>query len=76
MASKKDTRCRNWAFIQYDDSAPEDWREKLSELNIELVESPLHDKDLNPDGSNKKAHRHILVSFKGNKSFSQIHHDK
>lgn len=72
MNADKNKRSRNWTFLQYDDSAPENWRDKLDELLIEWVESPLHDKDVDPTGEPKKAHRHIIVSFKGNKSYQQI----
>lgn len=34
--------------------------------------SPVHDADLNGDGSEKKAHIHFLVSFEGKKSFEQM----
>jgi hypothetical protein len=65
-------RSRNWTFVLYPESAPEDWREILDTEHIKWVESPLHDKDLNPDGTTKKAHWHILLLFNGKKSFSQI----
>ena len=29
------------------------------------IESPLHDKDVNPDGSKKKPHWHIMLSADG-----------
>ena len=69
---KKDDRVRNWMFIQYDDSAPQNWRGILDDLHIPWVESPLHEADQNGDGSEKKPHRHILLFFEGNKSFEQI----
>lgn len=65
-------RTRNWTFILYPDSAPENWRDILDELHLEWVESPLHDKDLNPTGELKKAHYHVLLLFGGNKSYEQI----
>ena len=69
---KKDERSKNWAFIQYDDSSPDNWRQLLDDLKTPWVESPLHDKDLNADGSNKKPHRHIVFAFSSKKSFDQI----
>lgn len=74
MAKKsKDERNRNWTFIVYPDSAPENWREILSDdLHILWVESPLHEYDINEDGSPKKPHWHIAVCFEGNKCFEQI----
>lgn len=69
----KDGRSRNWAFIVYPQSAPDNWRDILDDLHIEWVESPLHDQDINP-GTNekKKAHWHILLLFSGSKSYDQI----
>ena len=32
MAQKKDDRVRNWTFIVYPESAPEDWIDKLAEI--------------------------------------------
>lgn len=70
--AKKDERTRNWTFIVYPESAPQNWRDIIDEEHIEWVESPLHDLDINPDGSTKKPHIHILVLYSGNKSFEQI----
>lgn len=65
-------RTRSWTFILYPESAPSNWREILDELFIEWVESPLHDKDVNPDGELKKAHWHILLMFPSVKTFEQV----
>lgn len=70
--NKRDDRTRNWIFILYPESAPENWRDVIDELHIQWAESPLHDCDKNADGSPKKPHYHILLTFDGNKSFSQI----
>lgn len=72
MTVKKDTRTRNWCFVQYDDSSPEEWRDILSSYLIPWYESPLHDKDKNPDGTIKKSHRHIVLTFEGKKSYEQV----
>lgn len=72
MASEKDTRTRNWTFVLYPESAPEQWRDVLDELHTEWIESPLHEFDTNPTGEIKKAHYHILVMFGGVKSFEQV----
>lgn len=71
---KTDTRGRNWTFVGYpDDSLPENYREILvDEMHLCFCESPVHDADLNGDGSQKKKHIHFLVTFEGNKSFEQI----
>ena len=55
-AKKADSRARNWSLVVYPESAPENWRDILDDYHIPWVESPLHDKDINPDGEIKKAH--------------------
>lgn len=77
MESKKsrttaDARTRNWTFVAYPESAPEGWRDVLDEQHIQWVESPLHDKDMNADGTPKKPHWHILLLFDGKKSYEQV----
>ena len=44
---QKDTRSRNWSWIIYPESAPENWRTILDESGEKWIESPLHDKDIN-----------------------------
>lgn len=56
---------RNWGGVVYPESAPEDWIETLKLKGISFAVSPLHDKDVNPTGENKKAHWHIILSFPG-----------
>lgn len=69
-----DKRARVWSFIGYpDDSLPPDYAAILSDqLHLCWAESPVHDADLNGDGSEKKKHIHFIVSFDGMKSFDQI----
>lgn len=67
-----ENRKRNWVFVVYPESAPENWREKLREMLVPGFISPLHDSDVNPDGSLKKAHWHIILTFKGLKSYEQV----
>lgn len=69
---KIDERTRNWTFVVYPESAPENWREIIDELHVPWVESPLHDKDVNPDGEIKKPHWHVVMMFSSNKSYDQI----
>ena len=57
-------RARAWTALVYPDSAVDGWQEKLRELLVECLISPLHDKDILPDGSPKKPHWHVVLSFK------------
>ena len=68
-----DTRARAWTFIVYPESAPENWREVLDTHHVPWACSPLHDSDINAMGEPKKPHWHILMSFAGNKAYSQVY---
>lgn len=53
---------------QYDGSSgwgesPDDWIDQLQNTGLQFVVSPLHDKDTNPDGTPKKPHWHVIVSW-------------
>lgn len=63
--AKNYVKGRDWTFIVYPESAPENWRQILDDTHQEWIESPLHDKDVNPDGTPKKPHWHILLHFPG-----------
>lgn len=68
----KDGRSRNWNFILYPESAPENWIEIIDETRIEWVCSPLHHLDVDPTGELKKEHYHITLLFPSDKSFEQV----
>lgn len=70
--SKQKTRTRNWTFVCYPESLPCDWLEIVDSWHIPYVISPVHDKDLNPDGTIKKPHHHVLLMFQGIKSYDQV----
>lgn len=73
MAEKKSTvKKRNWAFLVYPDSAPTNWREMLRETGLQCAISPLHDKDINADGTPKKPHYHVIVVYSGPTSFNVV----
>ncbi|MDF1928737.1 replication protein, partial [Mycolicibacterium smegmatis] len=50
---------------EYPESAPENWQELLSETFMQFAVSPLHDKDINPDGEIKKPHWHVILIWDG-----------
>lgn len=76
MSKEKSTnnnvKKRNWAFVLYPESAPEDWQERLQLTGLECVISPLHDKDTNPTGEPKKAHYHIILCYSGPTSYNVV----
>lgn len=70
---EKIERYRNWSWIVYPESAPQNWRALLDETGEKWIESPLHDKDINETTDEiKKAHWHIIISFGNKKSFKQV----
>lgn len=64
-------RTRNFATVVYPDSAPEHWKQILAEQLIPSFISPLHDKDVNPDGEPKKPHWHVILMFDSTKYCEQ-----
>lgn len=61
--ARRGPRGRGWAFIMYPDSAPEKWIETLSDAHMEILVSPLHDKDVTATGEPKKPHHHVMLIF-------------
>lgn len=59
-------------MVLYPESAPNDWREILTQTGLQCAISPLHDKDLNPTGEPKKAHYHIIMCYSGPTSFNVV----
>lgn len=83
MQSYKDNRKRNWTFLVYPESAPENWEELLKGLKIPCIISPLHDKDVytvedekkdptHKAGTPKKPHYHVMLLYQGKKSYEQV----
>lgn len=50
-------------------SPPEDWRERIIQLHVAALVSPMHIGDHNPDGKLKKPHYHVMFMFEGKKSY-------
>lgn len=65
-------RTRNWAVILYPDDLPENWKSLIDERLVKWIEGPVHNQDLNPDGTPKKEHVHTLFMFENVKSQQQI----
>ena len=63
---------RYWAFVLYPESAIEDWKNKLIESGVVGAISPLHNQDINPDGTNKKEHYHVLLEYDGPTSYNVV----
>ena len=65
-------RIRNFATIAYQESMSLNLLQEIDDLHIKAFVSPLHNKDVNPDFSEKKAHYHILFMFPSVKSENQV----
>lgn len=63
---------RNWAFVVYPESLPDDWINLLKLKGAACAISPLHDRDINPTGEPKKPHYHIILNFDGPKTYKSI----
>lgn len=68
----KNIKARYWASVGYPESLPEDWKEKLRETGLQVAISPLHDKDLNPDGEEKKIHYHFIFAYEGPTTYNNV----
>lgn len=58
---RKGTRHRGWVWVSYPESVDENWREKLVNEGVPAYVSPLHDRDVNADGTKKKPHNHAVM---------------
>lgn len=68
----KNVKGRCWAFVGYPESMPSNWFELLQNTGLPIAVSPLHDKDINPDGSPKKAHFHFLCYYENPTTFNNV----
>ena len=64
-------RYRNFACVVYPESAPENWKDIVADSKTPVFISPLHDKDINPNGEPKKPHYHVMAMYDGKKSKQQ-----
>ena len=54
---------RQWAFVVYPESLPKNYEEIITETGLPMAFSPLHDKDLDPNGEPKKPHYHVICYY-------------
>lgn len=66
------TKKRNWAFVVYPESLPEDWQDILKISGLQIAVSPLHDADLNADESEKKPHYHIIAIYGSPTTYNNV----
>lgn len=68
----KNQKGRNWAFIVYPESLPENYEEIIINTGLPMVFSPLHDKDVNPTGESKKAHFHVICYYENTTTLKNV----
>lgn len=66
------TKSRYWTFIIYPESVRQDYIDYLQKTGLQYAISPLHNKDKNPTGENKKEHYHVLVCFNGPTTYKNV----
>lgn len=70
MAEKRSSK---WAFIFYEESAPEDYIAVLDDLKVPYILSPWHNQDIDrKTGKIKKSHKHGAFFFDSLKSYKQV----
>ena len=68
----KNIKKRNWAFVCYPESLPDNWQDILIESGIPFAISPLHDRDMNPDNTEKKPHYHIILNYDNTTTYNNV----
>ena len=68
----KEPYARNWWFTCDSETLPAKWRETLDKEQTAWIESPLHDKDITTNGDPIKPHLHIIMMYKGARSYSHM----
>lgn len=63
---------RIWASVLYPESLPKNYEEIIQKWGLPIALSPLHDKDIDPDGSIKKEHYHIIFYFDGPTTYNHV----
>ena len=58
---RKGQRHRGWICVSYPESEADNLREVLTNEGVPTYISPVHDRDVNGDGTPKKPHRHYLL---------------
>lgn len=63
---------RNWSFIGYPESLPNNWKDIIAQTGLPFAISPLHDKDLDKDGNLKKPHYHVILCYDGPTTYKNV----
>lgn len=69
---KNSVKKRNWAFVAYPESLPDDWLHTLQQTGLQVAVSPKHDRDTDPDGNPKKPHYHVILCYSGPTTYGVV----
>lgn len=66
-------KSRFWTFLLYQDSCNlDDFIDFVNLQGFMCAISPIHDKDINEDGSLKKAHYHVIINYGNSTTYNNI----
>lgn len=65
-------KSKYWTFLMYPDSMPENWKEIIEKWFIPVAVSPIHNKDIEKDGSIKKPHYHVVIYYVNTTTYNKI----
>ncbi|HAT4309612.1 TPA: replication protein RepB [Clostridium perfringens] len=74
VVDKTKVKARNFAFIIYPESIPDDWQERLIKLGIPMAVSPLHDSDEIERNAKKLSEDEKLIFKNGGKVYKKPHY--
>lgn len=75
MPREPPNKCKYFCCILYPDSSTYDVNKvikSLAEEHLTFAVSPIHDKDVEEDGSKKKAHYHLLLAYSSATTLNNI----
>lgn len=63
-------KSRVFTGLLYPESAPSDWLDRAKATHLDMLISPIHNKDVNPDNTPKKPHYHIMALWDNPTTFN------
>lgn len=72
MTLNKNSKGRYWAFIIYPESLPQNWQDVIIDTGLPMALSPLHDRDVDPNGEIKKPHYHVLCYYNNTTTYNSV----
>lgn len=67
----KNIKKRYWAAILYPESLPSNWEDYLQNSGLSCCYA-LHNKDINPDNTEKKEHIHLILCYDGPTTYKSV----